>query len=225
MTTFDGVVVDYGHGEDTPGKRYKFTDHGGLECREYMTNRMTAAHLIRLLVLLAGVPVYDCVAGRMWEAKDVQEAGWCWHRLEPRDTPLSTRVRRANERPSWLVVSLHSNAVGMVNEGPSLPARGGVIYTSRGQTSSDEVATAVHKAFVEAFEDEPVSMRHGDWSDGDPDEEADFYMVRKTRGACILGEMLYFVNVDDARYLLSEWGQQTIAWAYYEGLLPFLVSS
>jgi len=218
-----GVNIDYGHGEDTPGKRYKFTDHGGLECREYMTNRMTAARLIKLLVE-ADIPVFDVVANRTWEKSDVRAADWCWHKLEQSDVPLATRVARANRRTRYLVLSIHSNAVGYKNVGPSLDARGACFYTSRGQTGSDIIADAMHDAFTTAFLREPVYVRRGEMDDGDHDYEANFYMLKKTVGYAVLGEVLFFVNIDDARYLLSDHGQDVIARAYFDAVESFFAT-
>ena len=218
---YDGVCIDYGHGEDTPGKRYRFTDHDDFECREYMTNRITAARLIKLL-LESGRRVYDIVADKEWKLEDVQAADWCWHKLEQSDVGLSARVAVANKRPSWLVVSTHSNAIGYQNVGESLSARGACFYTSPGQTASDEVSEALHWAFVKAFEGEPVHVRRGEMKDGDHDYEANFFILRKTRGSAVLGEVLFFVNYEDARYLMSAHGQAVIAQAYYDGVAPFV---
>lgn len=217
---FPGAIVDYGHGVETPGKRYTFLDDDGsvlFEIREYQTNRAIALCLMRIL-LQAGVRVYDCVADREWTQETLPQL---WSELEQSDVPLGTRTGRANKRPDWLLVSVHSNAIGYSNVGPSLDARGGVIYTSPGDTLSDLVAEALHNAFVRVFEHEPVYMRDGDLSDGDHDREARFHMLVATIGAAVLGEILYFVNRDDALFLLSEHGQEVIAAGYAAGLLPF----
>ena len=166
---YNTVVIDYGHGESTPGKRYTFTDYDNLECKEYITNRMTAARLIRSL-LREGYRVYDCVADRHWVLKDTP-CCWSWKDLHQEDVPLSTRVKRANKIPKSFLLSLHSNAIGYSNVGPSLNARGGVMYTSPGQTKSDTIAESIYEAFTKAFENEPVYMRRGDLADGDHDNE------------------------------------------------------
>lgn len=216
------VVIDYGHGENTPGKRYTFTDHDNFECREYITNRMTAQRLIKLLIN-AGHSVYDCVADRFWQSHHVNCNSWSWESLHQREVSLSTRVRRANAIPDNFLISLHSNAIGYSNTGPSLNARGGVMYTSPGQTNSDKIAESLYESFTAAFENEPVHMRRGDMSDGDHDNEAKFYMLTKTRGPAVLGEMLFFVNIQDARYLMSEHGQDVIAQGYFDGIKDYLI--
>lgn len=214
------VVVDYGHGEDTPGKRYRFTDHQDFECKEWITNRMTAAGLIKLLIG-NGYKVYDPVADQWW-TKELISDDWSWEDLHKGDVPLNTRVARANKIKKSFLISCHSNAVGKSSSGPSINARGGLMYTSPGNTSSDKIAQSLHESFVRAFEGEGVWMRKGDTSDGDNDNEANFTMLTKTASPAVLGEMLFFVNIDDARYLMSERGQAVIAQAYFDGIVPFL---
>lgn len=221
MKQYPGIVIDYGHGKQVAGKYYVFTDHNDFEVREWITNRMTAARVIRLCVL-GNRPHYDCVADKIWTREEVLSPDWGWERLCADDIPLSTRTNRANQRPDWIVLSLHSNAVGYTNKGPSQSARGGVMYTSPGQTDADPIAQSIHNAFVRAFGSEPVHMRSGDTRDGDNDMEAKFWMVRKTKGPAVLGEMLFFVNIDDARYLMSSHGQDVIAHAYYGGVAAFI---
>ena len=101
---YEGIVVDYGHGIDTPGKYYKFTDHQGFECREWITNRMTAARFIKLCVL-GNRAHYDCVADRVWTRAEVLASDWSWQKLPQRDVPLRTRTSRANARPRWPLLS------------------------------------------------------------------------------------------------------------------------
>ena len=220
--SYQGIVVDYGHGGmiggkyQTAGKQYTFTDHGDYWIGEGVTNRKCAAKLIGLAIE-AGVRVWDAVARREWtEAPS-------WDQLEQRDTSLSSRVAYANElqRRKCIYLSLHSNAIGNSSVGPSQNARGVEMYTSPGQTSADPIATSLVEAFRANVSD-GMPVRRGDTSDGDPDREASFYVLRKTAGPAVLGEVGFFVNIDDARYLDSCDGQQAIAKAYLDGVLPFV---
>jgi len=221
---FPGVCIDYGHGGEIDGKyqnpsskQYTFTDHGDLFIGEGITNRMTAVRLIAL-ALAAGVRVWDCVAQKEWTT-----IPGSWRDLEQQNVGLSTRTRYANTAcPKALYLSIHSNAIGNSLKGPSQNARGVCFFTSPGKTFSDTIATAVHKAFERAFADEPVYTRRGDWSDGDVDHEANFHVLRETKSSAVLGEVLFFTNIHDARYLLSSEGQDVIAQAYWDGLEEFL---
>lgn len=230
MTTpsprFPGVCIDYGHGGRdpvtgeylTPGsKQYTFPD--GLFVGEGITNRMTAALLIGHL-LGAGIRVWDCVAQKEWHRAPH------WTELEQRNIGLGNRTSYANRTCSMaLLLSIHSNAIGMTIAGPSQSARGTVFFTSPGRTTSDGVAGTLYEAFERAFEDEPVHTLRGDWNDGDVDHEANFHVLRETRGSAVLGEVLFFTNRQDAEYLLSEHGQHVIAEAYFDGIAPWLIST
>ena len=220
--SYTGLVVDYGHGGmidgkyQTAGKQYTFTDHGDYWIGEGVTNRKTAAFLIKL-ALRSEIRVWDCVARREWTEPPT------WEELEQLDTSLGSRVAYANEgeRRGAIFLSLHSNAIGSSSTGPSQSARGVVMFTSKGQTKADPIAESITESFkVIVAPDIPV--RRGDRSDGDQDAEAQFYVLRKTVAPAILGEVGFFTNIDDARYLDSEQGQRRIARAYLGGIRPFL---
>jgi len=226
---YTGLTIDYGHGGmisgvyQTAGKQYHH-ERGGqvvLSLYEGVSNRQTAFRLI-LHALAAGVVVFDCVADRFWTSARPPRS---WRDLEQRDVPLSIRIARANRYPSHLLVSPHSNAVGNSIRGTGSAARGAEVYTSPGQTDSDEVATSLYDAFVEAFADEPMTVRRGDMTDGDPDKEADFAVTRDSIGSAVLGEVGFFTNLDDARYLNSEHGQDIIAAAYWAGIAGFMLTA
>jgi N-acetylmuramoyl-L-alanine amidase len=59
-------------------------------------------------------------------------------------------------------------------------------------------------------------------ADGDQDAEAQFYVLRKTVAPAVLGEVGFFTNINDARFLDSEQGQRRIARAYLDGIRPFI---
>lgn len=220
---YAGVVLDYGHGGIIDGvyqtpisKQYKFTDHDGFWIGEGVTNRKTCAYLIQYC-LDAGIRVWDSVAKTEWTYAPH------WMELEQSNTSLASRVTYANgpETRHAILLSVHSNAIGSSIEGPSLPARGVSMYTSVGQTASDVIADSLYESFTKIVGDD-LCIRPGNWEDGDRDHEANFYMLRKTYGPAVCGEVGFFTNINDARFLDSEVGQQKIARAYLEGVLPFL---
>ena len=220
--TYDGIVVDYGHGGmidgkyQTAGKQYCFTDHEDYWIGEGITNRKTAAFLIKL-ALRSGIRVWDCVKKCEW-TRDPE-----WTELEQTDPSLGSRVTYANEgeRRKAIYLSLHSNAIGSSSTGPSLSARGVVMYTSEGQTSADPIAESITEAFKKHVAPD-VPVRRGDRADGDQDAEAQFYVLRKTVAPAVLGEVGFFTNINDARFLDSEQGQRRIARAYLDGIRPFV---
>lgn len=233
--TFTALILDYGHGGiidrkyQTAGKQYHFTDqpgaqlHGGVPSLfEGVSNRDTAARLIPML-LAAGVRVEDCVARRQHVV-----APGDWRQLEQRDTPLQDRTAYANGVCSvlgadrCLYLSLHSNAIGNGISGPSLSARGVDIYTSRGQTLADQVATTLHAAMAESLPGHGMPVRRGDWTDGDVDHESGFWVLRKPVCPAVLTETGFFTNIHDAAFLASEQGQAVLAGAIFRGLQGWL---
>lgn len=233
--TYDLVLLDYGHGGldwetgsyQTPGrKQYRIT--GGTMFYEGVSNREYAAMLANKL-LARGVRVYDVVKGEMLDPERLNgsRGGYAYWDMEQRDVSLGQRVRNANQHPkeTSLFVSLHHNAMTADTSGPSIDIRGGSIYTSVGETRSDAVATTLHDAFVRAFASEPVRMlRGGGRDDGDPDKEANFYVLRKTAMPALLGEILFYTNREDVAYLRSAHGREVITDAYVDGLMPWLIA-
>lgn len=82
------IVIDAGHGPDTPGKR---SPDGIL--REYMFNSATARYIIELLKQYDGVEI-------MATFEDV------------RDVSLKERTDRANNWGADIFISIHANAMG-----------------------------------------------------------------------------------------------------------------
>ncbi len=61
-----------------------------------------------------------------------------------------------------------------------------------------------------------------DFTDGDPDLEAGFYILRNTACAAVLSESLYMDNLEDCRFLLSEEGRRAIVRLHVEGVIKYL---
>ena len=113
------ILIDPGHGIDTPGKR----SPDGLFL-EYLWNRQVADLIMEGLVS-AGVDASLVVT-------------------ETNDVTLRNRVNRGNTicnrvgASSVLLVSVHANAAG--NGSAWMTASGWSCYTSKGKTRSDQVA-------------------------------------------------------------------------------------
>ena len=221
----DAVIVDYGHGGvfdgkyTTAGKQYLHKSvEPNLWIGEGIVNRMIAVELIGML-LFHGVDVFDCVAGCMWTSKP------SWLELEQRDTPLPVRSAFVNQvqrgKPGAALVSVHANALSRTNEGDGQQSRGVSVWTSPGQTESDELADALYWG-VCTFTAHDMPASRGNWGDGDRDYEASFHMLTKTIGTAVLIESGFFDNLIDARILISTQGQRDLARAYCEGILRYL---
>lgn len=127
------------------------------------------------------------------------------------DVPLSERVRRVNQycndygASNVVVVSIHINAAG--NGTQWFSARGFSVYTSKGETKSDELATIMY----EEAEKSHIGFKiRRDFSDGDPDWEENFTILSKTKCAAVLSENFFMDNKEDVDFLLSQTGKDVI---------------
>lgn len=189
-------LLDFGHGgitKDgkylTPGKQYHFTQEP-ISIYEGDINRKIGHKLIKLL-----------------KANNID-----YKLITPgiTDFPLSTRVRIANDIYSKdkraIYVSLHSNAVSPTTKGEGTTAEGYEIWTSVGQTKSDIIANAFYQIY-KSF----ATKARIDTHDGDLDKEANFYVLKHTDCPAILIENLFYDNLKEAKFLLSNEGQDYIA--------------
>ena len=136
------------------------------------------------------------------------------------DVPLSKRTEKANDiyrqqmdtdgKPC-IYVSIHAN--GFSTES----ANGWAVYTSIGETKSDKIATILYEKAVVEFPEE--RMRIDTHSDGDADQESNFWVLRKTVMPAILSENFFMTNSDNChKYLLDEEGRDRVAKIHFEML-------
>jgi N-acetylmuramoyl-L-alanine amidase len=119
---------------------------------------------------------------------------------------LTERANLANNLEADLL-SIHCNAGG---------GRGFEVFTSPGETLSDPWATCVLEELHADFPDRPLRT---DVSDGDPDKEAHFTVLTKTRKSAILVE-LGFIDTEEGQCFLSDpANQERLAQAIARGTL------
>lgn len=110
------------------------------------------------------------------------------------DTPLAERVAKADaiygKDKRAIYLSIHSNSGG---------GQGFEIFTAPGQSDSDTIA----KVFEKYYKITPFKWRGL--------KEENFYVLRKTDCPAILVENLFFDDLVEAKYLMSEDGQFQIA--------------
>ena len=176
------IILDPGHGFNTPGKRSPVWPDGS-QLFEWEFNRDVAR---RTQNRLEAMQIQSTILVR-----------------EARDISLKTRVERANAiyeaYPDSFLVSIHANAGG---------GKGWEIYTSKGYTTSDRIAMFFHaaaEAFLGAYK------IRTDYIDGDADKENDFYILRKTKCPAVLTENLFYDDPLECKFLMSEYGRELIA--------------
>ena len=192
------VLIDPGHGIDTPGKR----SPDGL-LMEYLWNRQVADLILEGL-LSAGVDASLVVT-------------------ETNDVSLRNRVNRINTicnrvgASNVLLVSVHANAAG--NGSAWMNARGWSCYTSKGKTKSDQVAECLYDAFEEEFQDRKIRK---DMSDGDRDWEENFYVLQKSKCPAVLLENFFYDNREECAWMLQEETKMRIAGAAVKGIIKYI---
>lgn len=194
------VLIDNGHGENTPGKR---SPDGVF--REYKYVREIAEEIEREL------------CSRGYDAERIVK--------EAVDVPLSERSRRTNEicgrlgASNVILVSIHCNAAG--NGVEWMKATGWSAYTSKGKTNSDKLADYIYRSAEKCFPDKKIRK---DYSDGDADWEESFYILNKTKCPAVLTENFFMDNKEDVSYLLSLEGRRAIVRTHVEGIINYIES-
>lgn len=186
------ILIDNGHGLNTPGKR---SPDGTLIEASY--NREIAKRIVA----------------------DLQDRGYDAQLLVPEDhdIPLSERVERVNKiYPNVILISIHVNAAG--NGSKWTNATGWSVYTSKGQTESDRLAECLCQAAIKYF---PGRRIRTDLSDGDPDWEENFYILRHSLCPAVLTEN-FFMDGLDLAFLQSKAGKQAIVDTHVEGIIEYI---
>ena len=191
------VLLDNGHGFDTPGKQ---SPDGFF--REYAYNRFLTAEIHERLTVL-GIDSRFLVPER-------------------EDIPLPERCRRANAiceqfgSDQVILLSLHINAAG--NGQQWMNARGWSCYTTRGETRADALATCLYDAAKIHL---PGMRLRTDYRDDDPDLEEGFYILRYSRCPAVLTENLFMDNRQDLAFLESRDGSKGIINLHVMGIVQF----
>lgn len=193
------ILIDPGHGIDTPGKRSpdgKFL--------EYLWNRQIA-DLILDRFMIMGIDASLVVT-------------------ETNDISLATRVQRINRicskvgASNVILLSIHSNAAG--NGSNWMSAQGWSCYTSKGETKSDVIAECLYDAFETEFAEKKIRK---DMSDGDRDWEENFYVLQKSKCPAVLLENFFYDNRDECAWLLKNETKERIADAIVKGIIQYVL--
>lgn len=186
------ILLDNGHGKETPGKRSPVWPDGS-QLFEYELNRDIVRRIARLLAH-KGV-AFDILVPELT------------------DVPLYARANRANHicsvngADNCLLLSIHANAGG---------GTGWEVWTSRGQTAADDYAKIFYRHASAAL---PEWRMRVDTTDGDPDKESDFTILKKTVCPAVLTENFFMDSERDCRFILSDEGRDRIARMHFDAIL------
>lgn len=189
------VLIDNGHGENTPGKR---SPDGRL--MEWAYSREIAD------MVVAGLRKLGIDAERIVK--------------EDTDVPLSERCRRANViykemGKKAILISIHCNAAG---SGTSwMNAHGWSVFVSNNASSNSK---KLANCLVQAAECIPVPIRKQ--TPGQLYWQQNLAICRDSNCPAVLTENFFQDNKEDVEYLLSWKGKDTVARIHIEGIAKYL---
>ena len=194
------ILIDNGHGQETAGKR---SPDGRL--LEWSYNRE--------------------IAGRV--NAELQQRGYFSSLLVPEseDISLAERCRRVNRvcselgRRNVCLISIHVNAAGRGDRW--YEAEGWCCYTTPGQTQGDILANHLCQAALQNLSGHRMRF---DYTDGDADQEAAFYILRHTACASCLTENGFMDCHRSCDFLLSDEGKAAIVQLHIEGIKAYVDS-
>ena len=178
------IILDRGHGVDTPGKRSPDSSFFEWEWNDMFIDRLKPE------LELLGYKVFDTVP-------------------EDTDPSLTKRANRANKiiaeygADKCIFLSIHCNAAG---DGTKwMNATGWSAWTTIGQNKSDKLAECLCDACLEVG----IKLRK-ETSDGDKDWEDNFTVIQKTNCPAVLVENMFYDSESDLEFLKSEEGVQQL---------------
>lgn len=189
------VLIDNGHGENTPGKR---SPDGRL--REWSYTREIAD------MVIFGLRKKGVDAERIVK--------------EDTDVPLSERCRRANDiyketGKKAILISIHCNAAG--SGANWMNARGWSVFVSNNASaSSKKLATSL----CEVAESMNLQVRRP--APKQPYWEQNLAICRDTNCPAVLVENFFQDNKEDVEYLLSPTGKQAVMQIHVNGITKYL---
>lgn len=200
------IILGTAHGVNVAGKR---SPDGAF--REYKFSREVVKALQAQLKEEGYTVVVD-IEGDIVPAKQATE--------------LKDRVQIVNHyctlygASNCIYVSVHVNAFGSDEKWHD--KRGWSIYTSPGNTKADLLATCIWKAADRLIPHDNRTAIRADYGDGDPDFEANLYVLKYTHCPAVLTENLFQDNKEDVAYLMSAVGKAAIVRLHKEGIMEFL---
>ena len=100
-------------------------------------------------------------------------------------------------------------------------ATGWCAYTFPGHNESDKLATCLYKAAQRHL---PGHWLSTDYSDGDPDFEKPFYILKHTYCAAVLTENGFMDLEVSLAFLESEVGKKAIVALHVEGIVDYIMN-
>lgn len=190
--------------------------HGGMSNGQYATEGKRSPTWGDGSVLYEG-EFNRAIANRLMEKMTACNLRYMQIHEPVKDLDLVSRVNKVNyynrDYENCILISIHANAGG---------GSGFEVFTSKGETDSDKIATVFADKVKEIF---PASRIRSDMSDGDVDKESNFYILRKTHCPAILIENFFMDNEQECKkILMSSVGREDIAEAHFQAIMEIEIN-
>lgn len=195
------IILGTAHLQSTPGKCSP-----DMRLREYLYSREIVDG-VRAILESLGYQVFVDIEDHDLKMTQNQE-------LALRCKIVNNLVKKYKD---CIYVSIHVNAAG--GDGKWHNATGWEAYTTPGVTKADQLATCLYEAAKWNCKGKKIRT---DYTDGDPDKEAGFYVLKHTNCPAVLTENFFQDNKEDVDYLLSTRGFHNITRLHVEGILNYI---
>lgn len=187
------VILDNGHGIDTPGKRSPVWSNG-TQLFEWKFNRDIVDYIIQYLQV-ANISYVKLVE----ETQDIS--------LKDRVDRINSIFKEYKDKYKIYLISVHGNAAD------NAPTANGIeVFTSIGETKSDIIA----EVFYEKLKNLGWKMRPNRSNKGGKEEN--FYILKNSYCPAVLTENGFYTNEEECKKMLDYYWQKEIALAHYKAI-------
>ena len=187
------VILDAGHGIDTPGKRSPVWSNG-TQLFEWKFNRNIVDYIIGYLEV-ANISYVKLIE----ESQDIS--------LKERVDRINTIYKENKDKYKVYLISIHGNAAD------NAPTANGIeVFTSIGETKSDTIA----EVFYSKLKNLGWKMRPNRSNKGGKEEN--FYILKNSHCPAVLTENGFYTNEEECKKMLEFYWQKQIALAHYKAI-------
>ena len=187
------VILDAGHGIDTPGKRSPIWSNN-TQLFEWKFNRDVVDYIIQYLQV-ANISYVKLVE----ETQDIS--------LKERVDRINSIFKEYKDKYKIYLVSIHGNAAD------NAPTANGIeVFTSIGETKSDTIA----EVFYSKLKNLGWKMRPNRSNKGGKEEN--FYILKNSHCPAVLTENGFYTNEEECKKMLEFYWQKEIALAHYKAI-------
>ena len=187
------VILDNGHGIDTPGKRSPIWSNN-TQLFEWKFNRDIVDSIIGYLQV-ANISYVKLIE----ESQDIS--------LKERVDRINTIYKENKDKYKVYLISIHGNAAD------NAPTANGIeVFTSIGETKSDTIA----EVFYSKLKNLGWKMRPNRSNKGGKEEN--FYILKNSHCPAVLTENGFYTNEEECKKMLEFYWQKEIALAHYKAI-------